>query len=122
MIWAWLLTNPARAAAIIVIAGLLAGLGVQMFRLHVAESRLAVAEADRTLAQAAARACSDGVAAIEADARRKAQEAAKAVAAARRDSATRQPQIDALREAEKAPAATLTCGDAVERVRDALGR
>lgn len=59
------------------------------------------------------------VSALEADGRKRAQEAAQALAAARAASATREPQIAALAHASQAGGA-LTCDDAVQRVRDAL--
>lgn len=116
---AWLLVNPNRAAALGLVVILLTGLGISRVQLAGVRGELAVAVAKRAQAQSAALACSAGVADMERAAAQAAQNARRAVEAARAASATRQPQIVALAAAETAGGA-LTCGDAVERVRDGL--
>ena len=121
MIAAWLAANPGRALAGALVVVLVAGLGISRIQLGLARSSLATAIAERDQVRAAALACSAGVADMERAAAQAAQNARRAVEAARAASATREPQIVALAAAEQAGGA-LTCGDAVERVRDALGR
>jgi len=98
---------------------------VRTVQLWSLESRLAVVIAERAQAQAAALACSESVALLEQAGQKRAQEAAKALAAARVATATRQPQIEALRAAEQAPPPgpglpPLACTDAVGAIRDSL--
>jgi D-serine deaminase-like pyridoxal phosphate-dependent protein len=123
MMSAWLAANPGKAlagalAGALVVC-LVAGLGISRVQLGFARSSLATAIAERDQVRAAALACSQGVADMERAAAQAAQNARRAVEAARAASATREPQIVALAAAEQAGGA-LTCGDAVERVRDGL--
>lgn len=118
-----LLARPGLLAGGVAGIALIAAIGVQQVRITVAQSQAAEAIAQRDLARMAAAECSAGVEALQADARKRAQEAARALAAARAASATRAPAIAALAQAETAPApagGALTCTDAVQRVRDAL--
>jgi uncharacterized membrane protein YdfJ with MMPL/SSD domain len=120
-----LLARPGATAAGVVILALLAALAVQQVRLNIERSRTAVAVMERAQAQAAALECSAGTLALREAADRAAQDARRALAAARAASATRAPAIASLAQAEAVPepaGAALTCADAVERVRDALGR
>lgn len=119
MIAAWLTANPARAMTVALVLALLAGLGISRLQLAHARAQLVAAVAERDQAQTAAFACSAGVADMQRAAAQAAQNARRAIEAARAASAARQPQIEALATAEQAGGA-LTCGDAVERVRDAL--
>lgn len=111
--------NPARAITLALMFALLAGLGISRLQLAHVRAQLSAAVAARDQAQAEARACSAGVADMERAAALAAQNARRAVEAARATSAARQPQIVALAAAEQA-SGSLTCADAVERVRDAL--
>jgi len=120
-----LLARPGATAAGVVILALLAALAVQQVRLNIERSRTAVAVMERAQAQAAALECSAGTLALREAADRAGQDARRALAAARAASATRAPAIASLAQAEAVPepaGAALTCADAVERVRDALGR
>jgi len=125
MVGSWLIGNPGKALTLVLIGVLLAALGVRTVQLWSLESRLAVAIAERAQAQAAALACSESVALLEQAGHKRAQEAAKAIAIARVATATRQPQIEALRAAELAPGPgpglpPLACNDAVGAIRDSL--
>jgi peptidoglycan hydrolase CwlO-like protein len=119
MIAAWLVANPGRALILVLVVALFAGLAVSRLQLEHARSGLTVAVADLQAAQAAAAECSAGTQRLQDAAEEARRRAAQALAQARAASATRQPQIEALATAEQAGGA-LTCGDAVERVRDAL--
>jgi hypothetical protein len=116
---AWLLLNPLRSAALAIIIALAAGLGIATLQVRAARQHLQTAIAERALAQAQAQACSAGVESLERSAAQARQNSAKALAAARAESGARQPAIDALAAASQA-SGTLTCGDAIDRVRDAL--
>jgi Tfp pilus assembly major pilin PilA len=121
MIAAWMAANPGRALMILLVVALLAGLGIRSYQLALVRADLAVARAERDQVRAAALECSAGTQRLEEAAAEARKRAAQAVAQARAASATREPAIVALVAAEKAGGA-LSCGDAVERVRDALGR
>ncbi len=118
---AWLLANPGKALTIVLVTALLAGLGIRTWQLELARSRLAVAVAERDQAQAAAMECSAGTQQLVDAAEAARKRAAQALSQARAASATREPAIASLAAAEQAGGVP-SCGDAVERVRDALGR
>jgi hypothetical protein len=117
MMSAWIVRNPALTIAAVGYVALILLVGISRLQLDQARNQLAVAVAERDQVRAAALACSQGVADMERAAAQAAQNARRAVEAARAASATREPQIVALAAAEQAGGA-LTCGDAVERVRD----
>ncbi|MEI6317403.1 MAG: hypothetical protein WCS09_02735 [Pseudomonadota bacterium] len=119
MIATWVLANPGRSITIVLVAALLAALGISRLQLEHVRSRLVVTVAERDQAQSAAAECSAGTQRLQEAAEEARRRAAQALAAARAASATRQPQIAALAAAEQA-GGVLTCGDAVERVRDGL--
>lgn len=121
MIAAWLMRHPALAIAAVgylVLGGLL---GVRTWQLRSAEAtvvhQVEVIASLRASVELQNAAVEHARTAAEAARRR----SLAALEEARSASATRQPAIAALTAAERAGGA-LTCGDAVERVRDALGR
>ena len=119
MIAAWIVRNPALTIAAVGYAALIVLLGISRLQLDQARDQLAVTVAERDQAQAAAAECSAGVQRLQDAAEEARRRAAQALSQARAASATREPQIVALAAAETAGGA-LTCGDAVERVRDGL--
>jgi hypothetical protein len=123
---ALLARHPGAAAAGGLILALAAGhvyRAVQVANLHTAAAHQ---EAVISTMRAAVQIQNEAVDQWQAAADKARQDAARARAKAKADSATRAPAIAALTTAEAAPAAVsgaaLTCNDAVDRIRDALGR
>lgn len=119
MIASWLLRNPLVGGAAVLSVALLIALGVQTIRLRSCQATnahqvevIAAMRAGIELQNAAV----DHVKAAAEAARKR---SLAALEAARVASAARTPAIASLTAAERAGGA-LTCGDAVERIRDAL--
>jgi hypothetical protein len=116
---AWLIRNPALAIATVGYTALILVLGIRTYQLRSAERTVAhqieVIATMRAAVELQNAAVDQALAAAE-EARKR---GAVALQRARAASATREPAIAALVAAEQAGGA-LTCGDAVERVRDGL--
>jgi hypothetical protein len=116
---AWALRNPVQTISLVLVAVLLAALGIRTYQLRSAETTIAhQVEVIATL-RAAVELQNAAVDQAQAAAEEARKRGAAALQRARAASATREPAIVALASAEQAGGA-LTCGDAVERVRDAL--
>lgn len=118
---AWLIRNPALAIAAVGYAALVFMLGIRTYQLRSAETTIAHQVEVIATMRAAVELQNAAVDQAKAAAEEARKRGAVALQRARAASAIREPAIAALAAAEQAGGA-LTCGDAVERVRDAIGR
>jgi hypothetical protein len=118
---AWLLRNPAQGLSLVVVVVLFAALGIRTWQLRSAETTIAHHLEVISTMRAAVELQNAAVDQAQAAAEGARKRGMAALQRARAASATRQPAIAALANAEQAGGA-LSCGDAVERVRDALGQ